>query len=214
MLDIFKEIINATYDKVTFIGGLFFVMVSVFCSRPVALWKIKLPAIDRIGRSISGAIGILLLIISLFVWFSMAKVGLFSTPKPTVGQGSHLFQLIKNAYAQEGNEFTIQQYRPVRAIIARGETIGLYTDDIKRAEPSRLVLFKARHLTNNSIWNEKIKYAELINKIGRENVIFENYVTNKGRYEFLLENKRYSLHVIEIYWYLFGSDYIVVEIKG
>jgi len=51
---IIKEIINATYDKVTFIGGLSLVMVSVFCSRPVAIWNIKLPAIDRIGRGISG----------------------------------------------------------------------------------------------------------------------------------------------------------------
>ena len=211
-MDIIVSIINASYEKVTFIGGLALIMVSIFCSRPVTVLKVKLPVIDNIGRSISGIVGLLLLLASLFIWLATANVGLFSTP-PSNDNNVSLLQIIKSAYANTSERFTIQQYRPIKIKISSGEQLGVYADNIKPVKPSRIIIFKAEGMSYD-FWGKKIDYESLKQRIGDNNIMFEASVTQKGKYSFLYSNKRYFLQVKEIFWYLFGSDYITIEVKN
>lgn len=207
MIDLIKEILNLAFEKLLLASGLCLIIVTIFCSKPLVIFKIKLPAIANLGRIVSGVFGTALILLSLFIWNANAKVGLFSIPPNQ--KNSSLLQIISPAYAQ-AIEIIIRQYHPKQQTIS-GETFGFYADNIKPTSPSRIIIFK----TNDSyqFWGNRIDFDSLKQQVGDANIIFEASVVREGQYGFQYNNKKYFIRIKEILWYLFGADYMIIEIE-
>lgn len=204
------SIINASFDKIMFLSGLVLIMITVFGSNPITIAKLKLPALDNIGRTISGIVGFLLIIASLFVWFfSTTNVGLFAPPPGA--KNISLFQIITPAYAESSVEITLPQYRPTQIKLDSAESLGVYVDNIKPTSPSRLILFKTQNL-KPEFWNTLVSYSAVKKQLSNDAILFEDTVEQEGKYSFLYKNKKYVFQVKEIFWYLFGSDYITLVV--
>ncbi|MCF6257403.1 MAG: hypothetical protein L3J98_17690 [Gammaproteobacteria bacterium] len=204
-------IINSSFDKLSFFGGIAFIMVSVFCINPVVFGPIKLPTIDKIGRSVSAIIGIILLAIPLFVFLANANVGLFSAPpSENKNHTGSAFSFISSAYAGVGNAVTIQQYYPKLVKLPSGEQFVFFADNIKPIKPSKLLIFKT---DDKGILDKKIKYKSLIGKLERSQVLFEGSVTQDGTYVVEHKGKKYSIKIDEVLWYLYGADYMSISIS-
>jgi len=212
-MDTVVALLNVSFDKLSFAGGVAFVLVSIFCTKAVRLGSVQLPAIDPVGRGMSATIGIVLLLWVIFIWSASATVGLFSTPpKPSSESGSIPPLFFSTAYAAEGQALTLEQYHPLRAVMADGEEIGLYADNIQANTPSRIVVFRLNEQILPAL-GKRISYASLIETIGRSAILLEASVTQGGHYTFTAEHgAQHTLHVEQVLWYVFGADYMVVSL--
>lgn len=212
-MDTLAAIINVSSDKLSFIGGVTFVLVSIFCTKAVRLGPVQLPAIDSLGRGISAAIGVILLLWALFVWTASANVGLFSTPPQiSYNSGSIKNILFSTAHAADGEALTLEQYHPKKVTISDGEELGIYADNITARNPSRIVVFKLNEKITPDL-GKRISYDSLIKKIGRSSILLEASATQGGQYTFTSDRRPRTLKIEQILWYVFGADYMVVNLK-
>ncbi len=47
-MDAVVAIINASSDKLGFVGGIIFLLIAIFCREPVVLGNVRLPPIDTV----------------------------------------------------------------------------------------------------------------------------------------------------------------------
>ena len=116
-------LVNASFDKLMFVAGVFLVLVMVFCKKPVQFRYIRLPAIDWLGRAVSGLIGTGLIVVSVWMWTSSADIKLISVPP-------------------RPNSEVLQQDKPTKLRLSDGEEIGALAHSIMARNPSRIVIFK------------------------------------------------------------------------
>lgn len=227
-METLAAIINVSSDKLSFIGGVTFVLVSIFCTKAVRLGPVQLPAIDHLGRGMSAAIGILLLLWALFMWIPPNVGGLFSNPPKTkisYESGSIKNMLFSAAHAADKQglppkqglplkqEWTLKQYHPIRVKISDGEEIGIYADNVRAIHPSRIVVFKLNEKITPDL-GKKISYDSLIEKIGHSAILLEASATYGGQYTFTSDRGQHTLKVERILWYVFGTDYMVVSLSN
>lgn len=192
-MDALVALINASSDKLAFVGGLILELVTVFCKKPIQLGSVSLPSIDRTGRIISGVIGTLLVGWALFVWTATSDVGLLSVkPKP--------------------ESEVLQQDLPKQVRLSTGEEIGVLVHSIKSRGPSRIVTFRLDNITRQVLGRE-ISYNSLVGSIGRNRIIWEESITQGGTYRFTYRNQTYTVRVDRVLWYAFGLDYVVITIE-
>lgn len=204
-------LVNSTYDKLSFAGGAIFMLVSIFCAKPITLWKIRLPAIDGYGRIMSGIVGGILLLWTMFVWTTNnLDIGIFSTKPTLTSRGNEVSHIFFSAAVAANDEIVLQQYRPHTTALPGGEIIGLYADNIRPRSPSRLVLFVPNNKINPHL-GKKTTYNELIKIVGRENIVFEADVVQNQSYQFNWGSAK-SIKIERILWYVVGTDYMVLQI--
>ena len=211
-MEIIAAIINIGIDKLSLIGGVLLIMISIFCVKPISVFRIiRLPAIDVTGRSISAIIGIILLLFSFFAFIANAKIGIFSVP-PTNGErhNNAAFNFISNAHAVEVNKKFLQQYRPTKVQLPSGDDIILYVGDVHAVSPFKLLIIRP---AENIKINETISYSTLISTMDKGDIINEVSVMRGSQISFTYNSRDYTLEITQVRWYLFGPDYVSFTIK-
>lgn len=193
LFTLIKILINASSDKLAFVGGLILELVMVFCKKPVQLGSVRLPGIDRPGRIMAGLIGTVLVGWALFVWTATSDVGIFSV-RP------------------ESESEVLQQDQPKQVRLFTGEEIGVLAHSIKSRGPSRIVIFKVDNITRG-VLDREISYNSLVGRIGRNRIIWEESITQGGTYRFTYRGHTYTVRVDRVLWYVLGPDYVVLTIE-
>ena len=207
------ELINIAYDKLMFVGGLILILISVFSKRPVIIGPVNLPAVDKLGRSISVFFGILLLLFTLFVWVNSYK-GLIAPSAKAIETGSADLSFIKRAYAADSDRKLIQQYRTEEIRLTSGEKIYVYAGNIRSPRKQvPLVLFKPANEIIEDIKGKKIKYKEFKDIISHSTIILSESVSEGSEYSFSYKDRQYRLKIDEILNYLIGTDYMYIKIN-
>jgi len=212
-MDIAAAIINATSDKLGFLGGLALLLVCIFCKKEVQLGSVKLPAIDRMGRGLSGCIGVVLIAWAVFVWTGSATIGLISTPPP-IGRseltGSSL--LIRGVYAADAQgRLVLQQDRVVRARLSTGREIALFAHSVSSRGSAGLLVFRIDRDTQRFV-NVQTSYRSLEPSVRRQK-LFDTTVQQGGTYGFSLDRRPHTIKVDRTYWYAIGPDYVTLTIQ-
>lgn len=192
-MDAIVALINSSSDKVGFVGGVLFLLVVVFCEKPVVLGSVKLPAIDTVGRVISGIFGTILISWALFVWSAQSNVGIFSHEPPP-------------------NSIVVKQGQPKQARLSTGDSIGVYAYNITSKGTADIVLFELNGFPQNLL-NKDISYSKLTQTLGSSSIIWRQTVRQGVTNQFTRNNHQHTLKVDRIDWFLIGSNYVVVSVN-
>lgn len=191
-METIAAIINMSSDKIGFVVGVIFLLIAVFCTKPVAIDGIQLPAIDMVGRVCSGLIGIPLIFWAVFVWTAQSNVGIFSVKPPPAS-------------------VVLQEEIPKQVQLSTGESIGVFPYQVSSRGSSSIILFELNDQVR-SVLGQKIPYESLMGMIDATDVIWQRSVNSGATYQFPYNGQQHSLKVDRIDWFLAGPNYIVATI--
>jgi hypothetical protein len=221
MGEILSAVLGADFPKLCFGGGLLLLLIAIFCRRAVKLGPVTLPEIDLAGRIGAGFVGLALISVPVASWVTGTTIGLVKGPEQSAstsigGKGSIKFGLIGEAYAQESERLLqsikIEEEHVKRINIGAAE-LCLYVGDVHLKEPSRLLIFIAKQeYTSKFKEGNRIDYSEIRDAVRKEDIIYYSKVKEGIEATFGCQGKQYRLKVTKVVWYIFGSDFMRIQI--
>lgn len=190
MKEVIIELLNSSSDKIAFFGGIVFLLVAIFCSNPVKIWKIQLPSIDVFGRIFSVLMGLVLFSWVFIVWTSESQIALISAPP-------------------DQNSVVLKQNDPEITELSNGENIGALAYNISSGGATFIALFELGSVT---IPEGTVSSKSFLNTI-ESDIVWNQKATQGEIHQFNYRGNQHTLSVDKVYWYLFGPDYVVATIQ-
>ena len=124
--------------------------------------------------------------------------------------------LTKPAFAENHDEvlqrFKIRQRRIKRLDIGQ-EELNVYVGDIHLKSPSDLLVYRSKR-EYAVVFKEgvKIKYDTIRKTLEKEDILLQAKIKEGVETTFSIQGKYFKLTVVKVLWYLFGSDYMEIQI--
>ncbi len=214
MLNILNSLLGTQFPNLCFVGGILLFLIGIF-DGGIKVKSLRLPKIRLAPRILSGVMGVALLTV---------PTGKFILDTNTLGL-YHISELDSKeailtfstpAYAQENQE-PIRLTLPERhKIVLEGEpfkgNLTFYVSDIHLKKPVKIFLFLTS--TEQEEWKdrEEFIYNELKERINPKDIILEATVKEGVEISFNFADRKYTLRVNRIIWYLIGKNFIHFEI--
>ena len=218
-MDILCALLGAEFPKLCLVGGLILLLIAIFCTKKVRTPWVTLPPIDRLGRLLAGVIGIVLIAVPVTSWFVGTTIGLVPVSgrdSSTDRTGMNTYLLSEPAFAENNDEvpqrFRIRQRR-IRRLDIGQEELNVYVGDIHLRGLSDLLIYRSRR-EYTEVFKEgiKIKYDTIWKALKEEDILLQAKIKEGVETTFKIQGKYFKLTVVKVLWYLFGSDFMEIQI--
>ena len=181
---------------------------------------LRIPRMKTFARVLSVVMALVLIGVPVLCFFFGTTIGLVRVGKmesePAAIQRSS--SSVSYAWAEErtpqiGGRLSIEERH--KKILKDAEFAGevtIYVSDVHLKEPTKILIFKTGREKDKWKDSDKISYDRLKDAVNEDDVLLSAKVKEGVEATFTFKERRYTVKVSRVIWYLIGKSYVEVEI--